>query len=47
MQGEHKAINHNRFNEYIFNEVIPFIKNATSQESPVIVSGASLAHCTV
>jgi esterase/lipase superfamily enzyme len=41
MQGEHKAINHNRFNEYIFNEVIPFIKNATSQESPVIVSGAS------
>ena len=41
MQGEHKAINHNRFNEYIFNEVIPFIKNATSQETPVIVSGAS------
>jgi esterase/lipase superfamily enzyme len=41
MQGEHKAINHNRFNEYIFNEVIPFIKNATSQETPVVVSGAS------
>jgi esterase/lipase superfamily enzyme len=41
MQGEHKAINHNRFNEYIFNEVIPFIKNATSQDTPVIVSGAS------
>lgn len=41
MQGEHKAINHNRFNEYIFNEVIPFIKNATSFETPVIVSGAS------
>ena len=30
MPGEHKAIHHNRFNEYIFNEVIPFIKNDTS-----------------
>lgn len=41
MPGEHKAIHHNRFNEYIFNEVIPFIKNDTSWETPVIVSGAS------
>jgi len=41
MPGEHKAIHHNRFNEYIYNEVIPFIKNATSYETPVIVSGAS------
>ena len=41
MPGEHKAIRHNQFNEYIFNEVIPFIKNATSPETPIIVSGAS------
>lgn len=41
MLGEHKAIRHNQFNEYIFNEVIPFIKNNTSAETPIITSGAS------
>ncbi len=42
MQGEHKGIRHNQFNQYIFNEVIPFIKNSTSKETPVITCGASL-----
>lgn len=41
MAGEHKAIRHNQFNDYIFNEVIPYIKNATSQETPIITCGAS------
>lgn len=41
MEGAHKGIRHNQFNDYIFNEVVPFIKNNTSQETPVIVSGAS------
>jgi esterase/lipase superfamily enzyme len=41
MIGEHKAIRQNQFNEYIFNEVIPFVKNSTSQETPIILSGAS------
>lgn len=41
MQGEHKAIRHNQFNEYIYNEVIPFIKNNTSWNTPIIISGAS------
>jgi esterase/lipase superfamily enzyme len=41
MLGEHKAIRHNQFNDYVFNEVIPFIKNSTSQETPIILSGAS------
>lgn len=41
MEGAHKAIRQNQFNEYIFNEVVPFIKNHTSWETPVIVSGAS------
>jgi len=42
MLGEHKAIRHNQFNEYIYNEVIPFIKNNTSWETPIIIAGASL-----
>ncbi|MEO5967301.1 MAG: alpha/beta hydrolase-fold protein [Ferruginibacter sp.] len=41
MAGEHKAIRHNQFNNYIFNEVIPFIKNNTSSETPIITCGAS------
>jgi len=41
MLGEHKAIRHNQFNKYVFEEVISFIKNNTSPETPVIVSGAS------
>lgn len=47
MLGEHKAIRHNQFNEYVFNEVIPFIKNSTSSETPIILSGASFGalHC--
>ncbi len=42
MLGEHKAIRHNQFNEYIYNEVIPFIKQNTSAETPIITCGASL-----
>src|SRR3954447_344404 len=30
MLPEHRAIRHNQFNEYVFNEVVPFIRNATS-----------------
>ena len=41
MQGAHKGIRQNQFNEYVFNEVIPFIKNSCSSETPVIISGAS------
>jgi len=41
MEGPHKAIRHNQWNEYIFNEVVPFIKSKTSPETPIIVSGAS------
>ncbi len=41
MHGEHKAHRHNQFNQYVFNEVIPFIKNRTSAETPIITSGAS------
>ena len=41
MEGAHKAIRQNQFNNYIFDEVIPFIKMNTSQDTPIIVSGAS------
>ncbi len=41
MLGEHKAIRHNQFNEYIYNEVVPFIRNSTSWDTQLIVSGAS------
>ena len=41
MLGEHKGIRHNQFNRYVFDEVIPFIRNNTSWETPIIISGAS------
>ncbi len=41
MEGSHKAIRHNQFNHYIYNEVVPFIKNMTSQDTPIITCGAS------
>jgi esterase/lipase superfamily enzyme len=41
MAGEHKAIRQNQFNEYVYNEVVPFIKNNTSWDTPIITCGAS------
>ncbi|MEO6405630.1 MAG: alpha/beta hydrolase-fold protein [Ferruginibacter sp.] len=41
MAGEHKAIRQNQFNDYVFNEVVPFIKTHTSNETPIITCGAS------
>jgi len=41
MHPRDKSIRHNQFNDYVFNEVLPYIKNKTSPETPIIVSGAS------
>ena len=41
MLPEHKAIRHNQFNNYVFDEVIPYIRNATSPDTFIYVSGAS------
>ena len=41
MEGAHKAIRHNQFNQYIFEEVVPFIRTNTSNETPIITCGAS------
>ncbi len=42
MHPRHKAIRHQQFNGYIEHEVVPFIHTFTSQETPIIISGASL-----
>lgn len=41
MHPRDKSIRHQQFNGYVLEEVIPFIKNATSWETPVITCGAS------
>ncbi len=41
MHPRHKAIRHQQFNEYVYNEVVPFIRNITSQDTHIITTGAS------
>jgi esterase/lipase superfamily enzyme len=41
MNPHDKAIRHRQFNEYVYEEVIPFIKMHTSANTPVIICGAS------
>ena len=41
MDPRDKAIRHQQWNDYVYNEVVPFIRNNTSHETPVITCGAS------
>src|SRR5688572_7732802 len=41
MNPRDKSIRHQQFNNYVFEEVIPFIKSNTSADTPIIISGAS------
>lgn len=41
MLPRHKAIRHQQFNNYVYDEVVPFIKGKTSQDTPIFTSGAS------
>jgi esterase/lipase superfamily enzyme len=41
MDGRHKVIRHLQFNDYVYYEVLPFIRNQTSADTPVIICGAS------
>jgi esterase/lipase superfamily enzyme len=41
MDPSHKIIRHQQFNEYVYEEVIPFIRTNTSMETPIIIAGAS------
>ena len=42
MAPPHRALRHQQYNEYITQEVVPFIRNHCSQETPIITTGASL-----
>lgn len=37
----YKAIRHQQFNDYVTEEVVPFIRDKTSHETPIITTGAS------
>src|SRR5215217_4674255 len=41
MEPKHKIIRHQQFNEYVYEEVLPFIQLHTSNETPIIICGAS------
>ncbi len=41
MEPAHRAIRHNQYNEYFFNEVVPFIRNVASNETFIYTAGAS------
>jgi esterase/lipase superfamily enzyme len=41
MEPRQKILRHKQFNNYVFHEVVPFIRNTTSWETPIIVCGAS------
>ena len=41
MLPEHKAIRQNQFNQYVYNEVIPYIRTHTSQNTMIYTCGAS------
>ncbi len=42
MHPRHKSLRHTQFNEYIYQEVVPFIRSMTSDTTPIITCGASL-----
>lgn len=41
IEPRRKMIRHHQFNEYVYEEVIPFVKTQTSNETPIIICGAS------
>lgn len=41
MYPPHKAIRHNQFNDYVVNEVVPYIKQTSSDDTPIYTCGAS------
>lgn len=41
LDGRQKTSRHQQFNQYVFDELTPHIKRFTSDETPIIVCGAS------
>lgn len=42
MHPSHKAIRHQQYNQYVTEEVVPFIKAQCSPDVPIVTTGASL-----
>lgn len=42
MHPSHKAIRHQQYNQYVTEEICPFIRHTTSDTTPIITTGASL-----
>src|SRR6187397_537738 len=42
MHPRHKSIRHQQFNNYIYNEVVPYIRHNTSDQTAIVTCGASL-----
>lgn len=41
IDGRQKVVRHNQFNQYIFDEVVPFIRTNMGEHTRIIISGAS------
>ncbi|QEC43894.1 esterase family protein [Pseudobacter ginsenosidimutans] len=41
VEPRQKAIRHQQWNQYVFEEVIPFIRKETSEDTPILTCGAS------
>ena len=41
MEGAHRAIRHNQWNNYMFSEVAPFVRDMSGADTPIILCGAS------
>lgn len=41
MDPWHKSVRHQQWNDYVYNEVVPFIRNSSSWDTPIIACGAS------
>lgn len=41
MEPRHKAIRHTQFNNYVYNEVLPFIRSRCGEGTPIYTGGAS------
>jgi esterase/lipase superfamily enzyme len=41
VESRQKAIRHQQWNQYVFDEVIPFIRTHTSADTPILTCGAS------
>ncbi len=41
MAPRNKAIRHTQFNDYVYNEVLPFIRHKSGETTPIYIAGAS------